>query len=77
MKLVHGAVHKSEEGYAPLCWDFEDFFVRRMYRRICDCFNRPICSAPGAWTDVLIRSSTDGNETLKFTGEKRRCLNLG
>ena len=48
-----------------------------MYRRICDCFNRPICSAPGAWTDVLIRSSTDGNETLKFTGEKRRCLNLG
>ena len=50
---------------------------KRMYRRICDCFNRPICSAPGAWTDVLIRSSTDGNETLKLTGEKRRCLNLG
>ena len=50
---------------------------KRMYRRICDCFNRPICSAPGAWTDVLIRSSTDGNETLEFTGEKRRCLNLG
>ena len=48
-----------------------------MYRRICDCFNRPICSAPGAWTDVLIRSSSDGNETLEFTGEKRRCLNLG
>ncbi|KAG6543374.1 hypothetical protein Mapa_015288 [Marchantia paleacea] len=71
---------KSEsapEGYAPLCRDFEDFYTRRLYHRIQDCFNRPIASAPNAWIDVIERYSNDNNKTLHRTGNSRRCLNLG
>lgn len=35
--------------------DYEDFYTRRLYRRICDVFNRPICSAPDGWIDVCMR----------------------
>lgn len=48
------AVAKSQ-GYAPLVSDFEDFYTRRLYRRIEDCWSRPICSAPGAYIDVIER----------------------
>lgn len=35
--------------------DYEDFYTRRMYRRLCDTFNRPIASAPDAWFDLCER----------------------
>ena len=76
-KLLKGPVHKIVKGYAPICWDFEDFYVRRMYRRVVDCFNRPINSSPGAWMDVMERRSKDGNATLEHTGRSMRVLNLG
>ncbi|KAL2634977.1 hypothetical protein R1flu_006456 [Riccia fluitans] len=65
------------EGYAPLCRDFEDFYTRRLYHRIQDCFNRPIASAPNAWIDVIERYSNDNNKTLHRTEKTRHCLNLG
>jgi serine palmitoyltransferase len=43
------------QGLAPLVSDFEDFYTRRLYRRIEDCWSRPICSAPGAYIDVIER----------------------
>jgi serine palmitoyltransferase len=43
------------QGCAPLLSDFEDFYTRRLYRRIEDCWSRPICSAPGAYIDVIER----------------------
>lgn len=64
-------------GYAPLCRDFEDFYTRRLYHRIQDCFNRPISSAPNSWIDVVERSSNDNNKTLIRTKETRKCINLG
>ncbi|GLJ15959.1 hypothetical protein SUGI_0263890 [Cryptomeria japonica] len=67
----------TPEGYAPLCRDFEDFYTRRLYHRIQDCFNRPIASAPDAWIDVIERYSNDNNKTLFQTGKINRCLNLG
>lgn len=67
----------TPEGYAPLCRDFEDFYTRRLYHRIQDCFNRPIASAPDAWIEVSERYSNDNNETLFRTGKTHRCLNLG
>lgn len=67
----------TPEGYAPLCRDFEDFYTRRLYHRIQDCFNRPIASAPDAWIDVTERASNDNNKTLFRTGKTHRCLNLG
>ncbi|KAL5712886.1 serine C-palmitoyltransferase [Ranunculus cassubicifolius] len=64
-------------GYAPLCLGLEDFYVRRLYLRIQDCFGRPIASAPDAWIDVVERYSNDNNKTLKRTSNLSKCLNLG
>lgn len=66
----------SKPGYAPIRQDYEDFYTRRMYYRIHDCFNRPIASAPDAWIDVLERTPVDGQRPLKMTGRKLKCLNL-
>ncbi|KAL0355032.1 UNVERIFIED_CONTAM: Long chain base biosynthesis protein 2b [Sesamum radiatum] len=65
------------KGYAPICLGLEDFYIRRLYLRIQDCFNRPICSSPDAWFDVVERISNDYNKTLKLTTRVDRCLNLG
>jgi serine palmitoyltransferase len=35
------------DGYAPLTHDFESFYERRLYKRIHDCWNRPVNSCPG------------------------------
>ncbi|XP_058093020.1 long chain base biosynthesis protein 2a-like isoform X2 [Magnolia sinica] len=63
--------------YAPICFDHEDIYIRRLYRRIQDCFGRPIASAPDAWIDVFERYSNDNNKTLLRTTKTSRCLNLG
>ncbi|GBG65911.1 hypothetical protein CBR_g54204 [Chara braunii] len=69
---------KVADGYAPLTGDFGDFYIRWVYHRIHDCFNRPICSSPGAWIDVVGRERLGtSNWILKNTGGVRRCLNLG
>ncbi|KAF6137989.1 hypothetical protein GIB67_041862 [Kingdonia uniflora] len=67
----------NDHGYAPICLGLEDFYVRRLYLRIQDCFGRPISSAPDAWFDVVERHSNDNNKTLKRTENMSRCLNLG
>ncbi|WOH10679.1 hypothetical protein DCAR_0730149 [Daucus carota subsp. sativus] len=65
------------KGYAPICLGIEDFYIRRLYLRIQDCFGRPISSPPDAWFDVVERVSEDNNKTLKRTTNVSRCLNLG
>ena len=42
-----------------------------------DCWNRPISSSPGAYIDVMERSSVDDQYTMHTTGKTKRCLNLG
>ncbi|GJS49252.1 long chain base biosynthesis protein 2a [Tanacetum coccineum] len=64
-------------GYAPICLGLEDFYIRRLYHRVQDCFQRPISSPPDAWFDVMERVSNDNNKTLKRTQKVSRCLNLG
>ncbi|CAA6663996.1 unnamed protein product [Spirodela intermedia] len=64
-------------GYAPICLGLEDFYTRRLYLRIQDCFGRPIASAPDAWFDVVERYSNDNNKTLHRTENISKCLNLG
>jgi serine palmitoyltransferase len=54
--------------YAPLLKSWENFYTRRLYHRIQDCFNRPIASNPGATIDVLERVSDDGNKTMHLLG---------
>merc|ERR1712063_140654 len=51
-----------------------------MFNRIMDLFARPITGVPGAYVDVLMRTGEDNSintRALEFTGEVRRCLNLG
>jgi len=55
--------------YAPLLKSFENFYTRRLYHRIQDCFNRPVASSPGAKINVLERVSFDGNKTMQVLGQ--------
>lgn len=66
------------DGYAPLFSDFDSYWTRNYYGRIKDCFNRPICSAPGGFVDLLERDMEGGtlNRSLEFTGKRQRCMNL-
>ncbi|RYG52880.1 hypothetical protein EON67_00145 [archaeon] len=58
---------RTRAGYAPLSADWENFFTRRMYHRVQDCFNRPIAGPPTAANlKVVIRESNDGNYTLRY-----------
>ncbi|MEW5301168.1 MAG: hypothetical protein WDW36_004044 [Sanguina aurantia] len=72
----------TKKGYAPVKDQGDDFYRRRLYKRMVDCWNRPICSAPDAWIDVLERTDIEGSsglhqDELELTGTSRRCLNLG
>eukprot|EP00743_Colponemidia_sp_Colp-15_P000939 GILK01001037.1.p1 GENE.GILK01001037.1~~GILK01001037.1.p1 ORF type:complete len:512 (-),score=65.23 GILK01001037.1:149-1615(-) len=69
---------KTKPGYAPITQGAEDFYTRRLYHRINDCWNRPICSAPGRVIDVIDREriSSDSKD-LRFPGTTRTCINLG
>lgn len=73
---------KPPQGYAPLTSDFDDFFTRRAYGRLHDCWNRPVASCASTYIDVVDRARVYdeyGSYTLdtKETGKKIRCLNLG
>ncbi|KAF3651957.1 Long chain base biosynthesis protein 2a [Capsicum annuum] len=55
----------------------DEEILYRKYGREYDCFERPICSAPDAWFDVVKRVTNDNNKILKRTENVSRCLNLG
>mmetsp|Transcript_8213 Transcript_8213/g.30300 ORF Transcript_8213/g.30300 Transcript_8213/m.30300 type:complete len:532 (-) Transcript_8213:89-1684(-) len=85
LKTIRKVSDDVPEGYAPLCKDYEDFYTRRLYHRMQDCFNRPIASAPDAYIDVCLRETPNEAKargeircsTLNRTGNTRQCLNLG
>jgi serine palmitoyltransferase len=61
----------TREGYAPLLKDFEDFYTRRLYHRIKDCWNRPIASCPGAHIDVMQRERVGHmSQPLQISGAR-------
>ncbi|CAL7939644.1 unnamed protein product [Xylocopa violacea] len=67
----------NREGYAPLYESFEGFYLRYVYRRVRDCWNRPICSVPGATVTLKDRITKDYGWTFQFTGTTTECINLG
>ena len=69
---------KNREGYVPLFASFEAFFLRNIFRRQSDCFNRPIFSVPGATVDVAQKVSEDYGWTFKEIDESRKktCINM-
>lgn len=54
------------QGYAPLYDSFEQFYLRYVYRRIRDCFNRPICSVPGSEVTLKDRITKDSCWTFEW-----------
>lgn len=56
------------QGYAPLYDSFEQFYLRYVYRRIRDCFNRPICSVPGDEVTLKDRITKDHCWTFEYVG---------
>lgn len=53
------------QGYVPLFNSFERFYLAYVYRRIRDCWNRPICSLPGAFLTLKDRITKDYGWTFE------------
>jgi len=66
----------TEPGYPPLFRDFESFWTRHCYRRISDCWSRPVGSIPGSRILVKDRITHDAGETYCDNGGSFDCLNL-
>jgi len=64
-------------GEPPLFTTFDSFFIRRLYRRISDCWNRPIKGLPGRIVNIYERASNDNNRTFEMTGNMIKSLNVG
>lgn len=72
-----GSQDNNSEDFAPLFSNFENFFIRNVYMRGRDCFNRPICSPPGAEIELVDRKTDDYNWTFQNTGTTTKVLNMG
>ncbi|KAG2344045.1 serine palmitoyltransferase 2 [Suillus weaverae] len=72
----HFAHLMPHNGYAPLNSSFDSFVLRRLKRRMDDCYQQPITGIPGRTVLVLDRYSTDYNHTQIYTGGKTRALNI-
>jgi serine palmitoyltransferase len=71
------ATEKNRDGYTPLFDAFDIFYSRYLYRRVRDCFNRPICSTPTDIVEIKDRITHDFGWTFEFSGTKTNCINLG
>lgn len=67
---------RVQNGYAPMVSDFESLWLRRLYGRIRDCFNRPITGVAGGRVNLVERESKDFNRSFEFTGRVVNALNL-
>lgn len=72
-----GALDNNPSDFVPLFSEYECFYTRNLYTRIRDCFNRPICSVPGAFIKIVERLSDDYNWTFNYSGKSIEALNLG
>lgn len=71
------ATEKNRDGYVTLYDSFEKFYSYYVYRRVKDCWNRPICSVPGDTVTLNDRITRDYGWTFEYTGHTIKCVNLG
>lgn len=83
-KILGRGRKPQKKGYVPILHDFADFFTRRFYHRIDDCFARVVTSNAGAFMDVCVSKKTnDFNQITYFERDSknmivtRRTMNLG
>jgi len=75
---------RLEPGYSALrsrLPGWNGFFVEHVYRRLEDCYSRPISSSPGSSVTVVRREREDQGwlypwRELKMTDEGKGCINL-
>ncbi|KAK6181302.1 hypothetical protein SNE40_009185 [Patella caerulea] len=72
-----GHTEPKIEGFVPLFQSWESFYTRNVYRRIRDCWNRPVASSAGAYIDVVECKSDDHNWSLELTEKKYHVMNFG
>ena len=77
LETKKGATDCNPSDFVPLFSEYECFYTRNLYTRIRDCFNRPICSVPGAVISIVERVSDDFNWTFKRSGKTIEALNFG
>lgn len=66
----------AQNGYAALNDDFDSFFLRRLKRRMDDCFARITTGVPGRYITILDRYTNDHNRTFVYTGTYTETLNM-
>lgn len=71
------ATEYNRDNYPQLFDPFERFYLRYVYRRVKDCWNRPICSCPADTVVLKDRITPDFGWSFEFTGTETKCLNLG
>lgn len=67
---------KVQNGYAPLNEDFDNFYTRRLKRRLDDCFARTTVGVPGRYITLMDRISHDFNLSYQYTGTYTETLNM-
>ncbi|KAJ2711315.1 serine palmitoyltransferase component [Coemansia spiralis] len=67
---------RVQNGYAPMVKDFESMWIRHVYLRLRDCFNRPIAGVAGGRVNLIDRVTKDYNRSFQFTGRLHNVLNL-
>lgn len=67
----------STKHFQSLYARFESFYVRNVYRRVYDCFQRPLASRPGAVFQVMERVSKDYWWSCECTGRNLETINFG
>ena len=81
ISLKKSSHHK--EAWNSIWW--KEFFTQHMYRRIEECWGRPIASAPSSEFTVCIRERPNssflgqllyGFLPFRLTGEQRQCINM-
>lgn len=75
-KTTVNATVRLKDGYAPLNDDFDNFYVRRLKKRLDDCFARPTTGVPGRYITLIDRKSDDYNDSYQFTGTFTETLNV-
>ncbi|XP_071079011.1 serine palmitoyltransferase 2-like [Haliotis cracherodii] len=65
------------EDFVPLYASWESFYTKNVFRRIKDCWTRPISSCAGANFEVLELVTHDYGWNFKLTGKKFQAMNFG
>eukprot|EP01084_Bolivina_argentea_P024155 45064_1 len=73
LDLFMGWKEPTPKGYAPIARDFEEFYRRRHYARLLDCFNRPITGPASGIIKCLKRESIK-NQECELPSETIECL---